>query len=852
MATQPMATVARIDPATWKPDRKAVNAPTWAWDNNAFAWWFWLEEKITNPKFDANKYSNTYDIAGQKYGILKAQLPPATPNLDVSQGTTTIIPWTQPNPVTDLNQLNAGASATQQEMYNVIGRQREDEQRKAEEYRLQRESALKSSESALYTSKIDASYNEYKVQQDERNKAYNSNQTELAQINAQMQRDLISIGNSPTLWAISRGQAILKQQQYAPRVTMLQANTALLQDNINSAQNEWNIYYQKENDNRTALVNHYDKVMEMADNGYITLTNADKETMKAQVGLLNDISTRELEQKDKLLSLMEKNPIGFAKAKILPTDTYEQALAKMVKTWTLTADSDMTLVKQAMLKYIDAGILPTDNFETVARKVKNSTIYQKETQTADKWTLQDDWQGGKVKFNAGTGQIIKLWDNQTDTSNIWSLSKKYEASGWPWVIWYDSTGWYSYGSYQLAHNNAQKFIEQSSYASDFEWLKFNSKEWQNKWKEIAKNDPVGFEEEQRKFIEWTHYLPQLELLQKQGIDTTNFSDAMQNVIWSTAVQHWANTNIIASSYNQIKNETWAEPTEAALIERIYKNRWANGANFVSSTDAVKASVKNRFEREKNDALEMLASWFETKVDLDELGKIIVASSSMTEKQENSFLSGLKTSKNPMPIILNKAKSLLPTAEAKNNLLNSETTLKTFWNLNNLLTSYHKNGGDTDLLSGSFEEVTRKLGNTTNPKLIPIATSIEQTIQTYRKAISGTAYSDQEGRDITSIFPNVKNSKEVNDAIIAQRIQDVKNVIGDTYSLVLGDEAYKQVDPNWKPLSERTNDVTNSSINVSPTNNTNIANSQPNNQSLLSAVQSRPSIFSSIWSWVTWK
>lgn len=191
--------------------------------------------------------------------------------------------------------------------------------------------------------------------------------------------------------------------------------------------------------------------------------------------------------------------------------------------------------------------------------------------------------GQPVTFNSGMG-------GTPTAQNIGSLSARYESSGNPAAIGYDSTGGLSYGTYQLAHNNAQTFVNQSQYAKDFQGIKFNSQAWQNKWKEVAKRDPQGFEQAQHDFISKTHFQPQEQKLASAGINMSSLPPILKDVIWSTAVQHGANNNIVVNAFKSLaKNAPVAD-----IIKKVYQLRWAGGANFASSTPAVQKSVYNRF------------------------------------------------------------------------------------------------------------------------------------------------------------------------------------------------------------------------------------------------------------------
>jgi hypothetical protein len=189
--------------------------------------------------------------------------------------------------------------------------------------------------------------------------------------------------------------------------------------------------------------------------------------------------------------------------------------------------------------------------------------------------------GQPITFNSGMG-------GTPTAQNVGSLSARYESSGNPGVIGYDSTGGYSYGTYQLAHNNAQTFVQQSPYAREFQGLKFNSPQFQQKWKEVAKRDPQGFERAQHDFIFKTHFQPQEQKLMSIGVNANSLSPTLKDVIWSTAVQHGPNNNIIVNAFKS------SPKTESDLIKTIYKMRWNGGANFASSTPEVKKSVYNRF------------------------------------------------------------------------------------------------------------------------------------------------------------------------------------------------------------------------------------------------------------------
>jgi len=175
-------------------------------------------------------------------------------------------------------------------------------------------------------------------------------------------------------------------------------------------------------------------------------------------------------------------------------------------------------------------------------------------------------------------------------NNIGSLSAAFESGNDPGAIGYDSTGGLSYGKYQLAHNNAQKFVQQSPYAAEFKGIPFNSEAFKQKWREVAQKDPEGFASAQHEFIKQTHFEPQAQKLAETGLDVSSVSPVLKDVIWSTSVQHGANNNIVVKAVKNLPPDA----TEADLIKNIYRLRWNGGMNFARSTPEVRKSVYNRF------------------------------------------------------------------------------------------------------------------------------------------------------------------------------------------------------------------------------------------------------------------
>lgn len=112
----------------------------------------------------------------------------------------------------------------------------------------------------------------------------------------------------------------------------------------------------------------------------------------------------------------------------------------------------------------------------------------------------------------------------------------------------DDPGGVSYGSYQMTSQVKTKegavivggtvaaFVKSSKYADDFAGLTPGSADFSAKWKELAKSD-TSFAQEQHDYIKRTHYDKLVDRLEGKGLDLTSRGPAVQDALWSTAVQY---------------------------------------------------------------------------------------------------------------------------------------------------------------------------------------------------------------------------------------------------------------------------------------------------------------------------
>jgi hypothetical protein len=215
---------------------------------------------------------------------------------------------------------------------------------------------------------------------------------------------------------------------------------------------------------------------------------------------------------------------------------------------------------------------------------------------------------------------------QTDDTDAWlgQLSAKYETGNrGPGTVSTGAgdAGGVSYGSYQMTSKpkggTVKQFIEQDGFKwkDKFNGLNPGTSAFKACWQNIARDEGQAFQAAQHEFIKRTHFDPLVgNLSRRNGLDLTTRSHALQNVAWSTAVQHGPHNTIVSIALDRLKASGQDGPGgdkfDEHLIRAIYTERGRRKPDgrmvyFSRNTLDVQRSVANRFVSELADALKML-------------------------------------------------------------------------------------------------------------------------------------------------------------------------------------------------------------------------------------------------------
>lgn len=228
----------------------------------------------------------------------------------------------------------------------------------------------------------------------------------------------------------------------------------------------------------------------------------------------------------------------------------------------------------------------------------------------------------------GNGNPVRSGTPPVAGWELGKTSEKYESGGkGPGVINdYNGSagndyGGASYGTYQFAsylpatmkngkarpsskNSPVEQFIKSSKFKSDFDGLIPATSEFDSKWKSIASSQTAAFKAEQHEYVKRKYYEVAIANIQRAGIDLTKFGPAVQDLVWSTAVQLGPGGSCTKVFTTALKGKSELTDKDIVTLVSDYK-KGSVDALFASSSDSIRSGVRSRYESEKSTLLTMV-------------------------------------------------------------------------------------------------------------------------------------------------------------------------------------------------------------------------------------------------------
>lgn len=241
-----------------------------------------------------------------------------------------------------------------------------------------------------------------------------------------------------------------------------------------------------------------------------------------------------------------------------------------------------------------------------------------------------------------------------------------------------------------------------------------------------------------------------------------------------------------------RKETYIEPTTGSYSivtdsfgnVRVFNNRTGQ---FVDSPGTTPTTPTDDRARLIQDSFASIAPWL-----TDGAKKSVNAN--ISNKIARGDFEGAKSD------IIGAAISAIP-VEQQNKAFGRNQALDALDDIQRALDEYSSAGGNTGFLKGSYENIIKNLGKTSDPKLVDVAQRITLAMIAYRNAVSGAAFTESELKQYEQLFPSIKGNTELNKA----KIDSLKSVFNlnqkSVLRTVLGDRNYDSLTTDPVPKKD---------------------------------------------------
>ena len=404
--------------------------------------------------------------------------------------------------------------------------------------------------------------------------------------------------------------------------------------------------------------------------------------------------------------------------------------------------------------------------ENFVKYLKEKPEYQQMQAILSEPNLQTIW------YNSDGKAVYWYWDSATKTFQpvtVWAGG----ITTW-WATWWNAWVWASYTTNTEPLNNFITNLE-ANYTIASNWWTWGSKirSW---WCWTVCND----------------YL-------KSIWDSYSYWDSKQSKLDSITPWAWPAVWAIAV-WNKTWTEDWDKYWHVAIVTNVddangkitvlesnkwtwlryktYNMSWVTGyyiPEWIKTNEYSKKENSNAFTK----AWDIVASWIEwqgNKEMFKETLQWLLNEWDYTWAFEYITVTWK-----------NNAKS-----DARDKIQAAETAMVDLISIKDALEAYYAAWWDTGILQWSLEKVANKLWKTTDPKLVWLATKISEAIQSYRKNISWTAFSEKEAKDYEALFPTIAAWQEYNNAKLTSTLDSMVIRLNQLYGWLIWPRTYINV------------------------------------------------------------
>jgi len=251
-------------------------------------------------------------------------------------------------------------------------------------------------------------------------------------------------------------------------------------------------------------------------------------------------------------------------------------------------------------------------------------------------------------------------------------------------------------------------------------------------------------------------------------------------MWERVGMPWATASELRKAGHQIA-DVWSSKHEWGMAIDLY----SDDSFSAPTAQQIEIMEKNGWKHIgiKWDMGHFEYQWTQQENPYESFVDTIAGSLSLTAQSKKDLKKSLRDSTDPWAVIRNRAKDIMGQTSATE-LWALERARDIFNDFTNDLAEFYAKWGKSGIFEWKEEDIRSSLWNVWDPALRAIGTKILGNIQAYRKAISGTAFSVQEWKDIDKIFPWINKSKELNDVVAKARQELFDSNIDAGYRSVL--------------------------------------------------------------------